>query len=121
MAEGIEEAENNSDGGSCTDDNTTKTMLGAIMPCETINSSPTSLGGGIKREFDIYPSVATAAVAATATSTTSSVSSITPNPSIASPSAISISPIPQQQHHHHHQDQQPINLKSEVSDFVFLF
>lgn len=44
MAEGVEEAESNSGGDAIA-------MLGAAMPCETINPI-----GALKREFEAYHS-----------------------------------------------------------------
>lgn len=45
MAEGVEEAESNSGGDAIA-------MLGAAMPCETINPNI----GALKREFEAYHS-----------------------------------------------------------------
>lgn len=45
MAEGVEEAESNSGGDAIA-------MLGAAMPCETINPNI----GSLKREFEAYHS-----------------------------------------------------------------
>lgn len=114
MAEGIEETESNS--GS-TGGDTKTSMLGAAIPCDII--SPVI--GSLKREFDSYSHSAI-----TAATKTMSVSPISP----------SMSPTHQlsennnhQHHHQHHQhshhhlssQQQPINLKSEVSMKLFIY
>lgn len=132
MAEGIEEAENNSNSGA---GDATTSMISAAMPCEIIN--PTI--GSLKREFDSYHQ--------------SLKRSKTSSPSPTPPLATSIlrhhhSPDPINYHHQQQQQpsskqrkqfkhyqiddeqdnqsqsspqQQPINLKSEVIVFRFSY
>lgn len=131
MAEGIEEAENNSNSGA---GDATTSMISAAMPCEIIN--PTI--GSLKREFDSYHQ--------------SLKRSKTSSPSPTPPLTTSIlrhhhSPDPINYHHQQQQpsskqrkqfkhyqiddeqdnqsqsspQQQPINLKSEVIVFRFSY
>lgn len=97
MAEGIEETESNS--GSAAGDTKTS-MLGATLPCDIMSPAI----GSLKREFDSYHS----AMAASKTMSISPVSA-----------PMSPHQAPENNHHHIQQhlqaQQQPINLKSEVS------
>lgn len=143
MAEGIEEAENNSNSGA---GDATTSMISAAMPCEIMNTTI----GSLKREFDSYHQ-------SLKRSKISSSSPAPPTPPLIlrhhpSPDPISYhhqqqqqQQSQQQQHQHenllsskqrkqskHYQiddeqenqlrsspQQQPINLKSEVIDFLF--
>lgn len=97
MAEGIEETESNS--GSAAGDTKTS-MLGATLPCDIMSPAI----GSLKREFDSYHS----GIAASKTMSISPVSA-----------PMSPHQAPENNHHHIQQhlqaQQQPINLKSEVS------
>lgn len=130
MAEGIEEAESNS-GSSGTGDTTTNMLGAAAMPCEIINPSI----GTLKREFDAYKNKIT-----TISKSTTSSPSTTPIPHTKEEQQrhsdhedddnSNDHPILDKRHSHrssiHEQEEdepqeQPINLKSEVSNpFCFL-